>query len=302
MSRSGKLFEQLVKTIQETVKDSRNTIVQTNVKLKNTANVNREIDVLVTTVENGRPIMIAFECKDFSISKKKVDVQVLDAMYGKCSLLPQIDKMVVVSRTGFTPNAHKIAVHYGIELSTFEDLSLDKVFDCDNPLMRVAPLFNLKKFVFKSRFNVQNSDFDINLSGDVNCEVIRDIAEECLHSVSEDKRVELLLKYIDNGRHPFEETIVFKHTKDSICFNINGTQNILIDYIAITVDVWFEEERFKLTQHSETKSDGNTVNVKHYRCSTGVEVEEIATTNNHYMLYIKDEDDTLRQFNISSRE
>ena len=51
MAKQGKILEQLVKAIQETIKDSPNTIVSSNVKLTDINEVQREIDVLVETIQ-----------------------------------------------------------------------------------------------------------------------------------------------------------------------------------------------------------------------------------------------------------
>ena len=45
MAKQGSSLEQLVKAIQTTIKDSPNTIVQTNIKIEDTNGIKREIDV-----------------------------------------------------------------------------------------------------------------------------------------------------------------------------------------------------------------------------------------------------------------
>ena len=68
MAKSGTELEQLVKAIQETIKDHHNITIRTNVKLEDKNGIKREIDVLVEDYNISPCYRIAFECKDY---KKK---------------------------------------------------------------------------------------------------------------------------------------------------------------------------------------------------------------------------------------
>ena len=109
------------------------------------------------------------------------------------------------------------------------------------------------------------------------------------------------MKYIRNDRKPFEETINFRKKTNDITVKIANICDCEIEYIAITSDIRFDEEKYKLASMETSSINGNDVNIKHYQCSTGNMVEEIAT-NNTLMLYIKDGDDSLRRFNVSHIE
>lgn len=98
MAKQGKILEQLVKAIQETIKDSPNTIVSSNVKLTDINEVQREIDVLVETIVNQMPIRIAFECKDYN---RPVDIKIVDGFISKCADIPSINSKVIVATKGF---------------------------------------------------------------------------------------------------------------------------------------------------------------------------------------------------------
>ena len=301
MAKRGKALEQLIMAIQDTIKDCPNTTIQTNVLLKNSLGIDREVDILVTEQHTDRTINIAYECKDYTSSNKKVDIQVLDAMFGKYSLMPNIDRKVLVSRTGFTANVHKLAPILGIELHSLNKIAVKEILNNGNHPCRITPLFELKAITLVTSIETQDTHININIKGDINDEVLREVASHCFCSLSEERRVELMMKYIRNDRKPFEETINFRKKTNDITVKIAHIGECGIEYIAITSAVWFDEDEYKLVSMETSSIDGDEVNIKHHQCSTGNMVEEIAT-NNTFMLYIKDGDDSLRRFNVSHIE
>ena len=301
MAKRGKALEQLIMAIQDTIKDCPNTTIQTNVLLRNSLGVYREVDILVTEQHTDRTINIAYECKDYTSSNKKVDIQVLDAMFGKYSLMPTIDRKVLVSRTGFTASAYKMAPILGLELHSLDKTSIEETLNSDNHLRMITPLFELKAIELVTWLDASDARVNINIKGNINDEVLRDLASQCFRSLSEQRRVELMMKYIRNDRQPFEETINFRKKTNDITVDIANLGEREIEYIAITSDVWFDEDEYKLVSMETSSINGDGVKIRHYQCSTGYMVEEIATNEKH-MLYIKDTDDSLRRFNVSHIE
>lgn len=76
----------------------------------------REIDVLVTTNTAGYEVRIGIEVVD---RKRPMGTPWVESMHAKCSNLP-VDKLVLVSRSGFTRPAQSKARFYGIETLTVE--------------------------------------------------------------------------------------------------------------------------------------------------------------------------------------
>ena len=124
--KTGKTLEQLVKAIQETVKDSPNTKVYVRKKIKNIMGRNREFDVIVETIVNQFPIMIAFECKDYS---SPVSMEKIDAFNTKCMYVPQINKKIMVSTTGYQSGAVEMAGSLGIDLRTLDTVSIEEIIE-----------------------------------------------------------------------------------------------------------------------------------------------------------------------------
>jgi hypothetical protein len=74
----------------------------------------REIDVCVEGERDGAPFLIGIECRAW---KRAQSVGFVEEMYGKHSHLPT-SELVLVSSSGFTPQALKLAEHYGIKAIT----------------------------------------------------------------------------------------------------------------------------------------------------------------------------------------
>lgn len=77
----------------------------------------REVDIVIEGAAAGYPILICIECCD---SNRTATVEWVDEMLGKHTNLPT-DKLVLVSRSGFTDAAEKKARHGGAESLTFEE-------------------------------------------------------------------------------------------------------------------------------------------------------------------------------------
>lgn len=132
MAKRGKSFEQLVAAIQDTVKNCPHTIVQTNVKIKDTNDVYREIDVLVIDRSSFPSKQIAFECKEYA---EPVGITLIDEIIGKFVDLPTIDKKIMVTSTGYTLGAKKKATNNGIDLFLIKDVPLDAILLTGKPCL-----------------------------------------------------------------------------------------------------------------------------------------------------------------------
>lgn len=90
---------------------------------QNTCLAGNQIDLLLREkTPSGMPIRIAVECKAFS---RPVGIDVVNAQAGLAILLRQrglIDRTILVSKVGFTPQARDAALTHGIELLELADL------------------------------------------------------------------------------------------------------------------------------------------------------------------------------------
>jgi len=141
---NGKELESLVRLIQETLKDSPNTVIYSNLKLPNKSGRKREFDILIETKVNNLILKIAIECKDY---KKPVSVEKIEAFQGKCERIPDINKKVFVSSKGYQIDAVNAAKEFGIDLYKIEDIDSSTVTNWF-PIKQLGLQIFLKDFQF----------------------------------------------------------------------------------------------------------------------------------------------------------
>ena len=242
MAKKGAVLEQLVALIQETLKDRQNTTVQTNVRVVDNTNIRREIDVLVSTVVQGLPYVIAFECKDYS--KKSVDIQAVDSFIGKCKYLPCVHRKVMVSSSGFSNNARNRAQAEDIILCSIEELPLDKMFSDTkvyNPIIHIEfceGIINLSADFKEDLDSIEC--FDCYLS-DGN--VFYDFRKETIRRLCEFKtRMLLVSAFLKHGKKPFNVNAKF-HFDSSVLYLLNRDEKrVWVDEVIIPVKIDFELE------------------------------------------------------------
>ncbi len=78
----------------------------------------REVDVCIEGQVGGQPVMICVECRDH---KHPADVTWVEAIKGKHERLPT-NALLLASRSGFTPEARRVAAAYSIETFALEDI------------------------------------------------------------------------------------------------------------------------------------------------------------------------------------
>lgn len=134
MSNNGHQLEKTIRLIQETFKDSENTMIYSNYKIPNESGNKREIDILIVSKINDFEIYIAIECKDYN---KKIPVEKIEAFQSKCDRIKKINKKIFVSSKGFQSEAINSANYYGIELFTAEELT-------SHALLNLIPIKQIK--------------------------------------------------------------------------------------------------------------------------------------------------------------
>ena len=149
VKQKGKLFELLIGRIEEAKKSDPVLKVEVDKNLKNTEDQNRQFDVILTSKLNGHDFCIAIECKEYT---DPIDVTKLEAYKSKCERVPQINKMVFASISGYTKGAKLAAKTYGIELINIQELETADVFSWTIPIK-----FSLqKRFIILTKVVARN--------------------------------------------------------------------------------------------------------------------------------------------------
>lgn len=124
MERPGKHLEDVVALIQDSLKNTKDTIVETNVKLRNRKGRLREFDVVIKTRVIDFEIVIVIECKDH---KRPISASLIESFYGKCDRVDNIHKKVFVSSSGYQADALNAADDCKITLLRLEELSSEEI-------------------------------------------------------------------------------------------------------------------------------------------------------------------------------
>lgn len=124
MKKKGKDLENIIRLIEESLKDSSQTKVYSNHKIKNASDRYREFDVFIESKVSGHDIKIAIECKDYNTA---VSVEKIEAFETKCNRIKSINKKVFVSSNGFQVDAINAAKELGIELQTASKLEPNQI-------------------------------------------------------------------------------------------------------------------------------------------------------------------------------
>ena len=120
----GKKLEQLVRFVQETLKNVPDTEIFSNYKIENISGRKREIDVFIKSQINGMDIKIAIECKDY---KNAIPVEKIEVFNSKCQRINGISKKIFVATNGYQADAIEAARDFDIELYNLIDISKKQI-------------------------------------------------------------------------------------------------------------------------------------------------------------------------------
>lgn len=236
MGKKGKPLEQAVKIIQKALKDKPNTKVLVNEYLINVAGEKREFDVVIIHQENGNEKIVAIECKEY---KNKVPVKEVEAYFGKCYRVPQIDKKIMVSVKGFQSGAISAAKDFGIDIYTLDELNVSEVINWAMEVINKVIPVTLRFFFRKLVFVTEDYTQEVNpyLFGVTNPQITYLISDyvlqglyPVLHELRENQTVEVTIPF--EGKTPLKS--LNDSSKDSILKEIIiwfVPTKELIDYI-----------------------------------------------------------------------
>ncbi|CAL65857.1 restriction endonuclease [Christiangramia forsetii] len=150
MNKKGKILEDTIRLIQESLISTPNTKVFQNYLIKNESGQKREIDILISSNINSFELKIAIECKNFN---KKVPVKEIEAFQSKCERIKDIHKKVFVSSLGYQKDAIQAANFFGIELQTADRLDKESIrnwFNIKQIKLEILPKFDAPELIIDS--------------------------------------------------------------------------------------------------------------------------------------------------------
>lgn len=258
----GKALERLVAMIQEHLKNLPEVTVTQNAILQNRSGNKREVDVFVKANVNGEEIGIAFECKDY---KKNVNIQIIDSFVTKCSELPQVNKGIIVTTSGFTVGAQREAAAHNIGLYLIDDLPLSEILSEYN-LYAARVKVTTQKISFHSNAIVDDIPsgtiflircLDDNKTVDVLNSIINTIYNTDLY-------LKLAATFMASGKTGYQTTLRFSPNR-RIYMDVSG-EKYEIEYmdVVVTVDVNMDQCRISSQKKYANLNDKNPVLISEY--------------------------------------
>jgi hypothetical protein len=145
-------FQQLIFVIENKLAGSNVTVTETKEFIDVKTGQLREIDIVIDAEIGGRPIAIAVECRSH---KRKQSVGWIEELRGKYIDIPEINKVVVVSKSGFHKPALIKAKQFGWEALTLNEakdldweselqsaISMTIIADCDPKIENIFLISN----------------------------------------------------------------------------------------------------------------------------------------------------------------
>ena len=122
MPKRSNGFQRLIRRIYSSIKPKGATLTESALLKDSDADTEREVDVLIELQVADAVVRIGIECRDHA---RAADVQWIDLVIGKYQRLP-VDRIIAVSRSGFTKGASGKAKANRIETRTLrEALDID---------------------------------------------------------------------------------------------------------------------------------------------------------------------------------
>jgi hypothetical protein len=112
-------FQQLIFVIENKLAGSDATVTESSERIDVVTGQKREIDILIEAKISEIPIAIAIECRDHK--NRKQTVTWIEELNGKYKDIPAIDKVIAVSKSGFSQAALAKAKQYGLEALTLTE-------------------------------------------------------------------------------------------------------------------------------------------------------------------------------------
>lgn len=292
MKNNGKKLERIVKLIQETFKDSSNTIIKSNFKIENISGRKREIDIYIESKINEFVIKIAIECKEYS---SPVSVEKIEAFNSKCLRIPGINKKVFVSQSGYQVDAINAARDFGIEIYDVKSIDTEIVLSW-LPIKQLGLRFEILDYTL----SVESLEFTgvsyVNENQIYFSELDSKDINQFVTSVIIEKREEIweinLYDFMRNHKEALNKKI-----KSDFQIDLKGAyiineknQKVVITQIIGNIESWLVESYSKIIEsHSFGLSKKDAV-ANQVTIDIGTKLKsEIVFTKDNYKMFVTNE-------------
>ena len=117
MPKRSNDFQRLVYLVRTSLATGA-TVTESKLLRDHVTRTKREVDVCIEALVGGQPVLLCIECRDH---KRPADVGWVEALKAKHERL-NTNALLLVSRTGFTPEARRVAAEYRIQTVELQDI------------------------------------------------------------------------------------------------------------------------------------------------------------------------------------
>lgn len=255
---TGRSFEFLTGIINQAL-IGQDAIVIRNHRMVNDCGLDREIDVYIETIDKK----IAIKCKDWRYKKNSIKIDLIDAFYGKTSLLTSIDRKIFVARGRYQSGAKILARYLGIELYTLDEVDENLVLDWID--IKLSWKIRVERSIFQTGLQVEHNNqkiWIINVESDTYLEVENEgsftlgyIIKNNLAAYYE-KEENFCLEMQHKGHFKFWQENLFPTEGKIIIYNYNNQNFKVLSLRCICV---YELEMYSVEQHNSWEYTDGTV-------------------------------------------
>lgn len=248
MSKQTNAFQKVILYVHKKLEGEKAVVKESALVSENDVEgkIQREIDVLIEKVIDGKIFRIAIECRDRQI---KDDIQWVDSLIGKYKNL-DINKVIAVSNMGYSRSAQLKAKACEIELRSLDEVLM---MDLRHEFRRLGIATVAHTYKLKSFSCELNPKTTPNLNWKVFYEnkhegSLNELFQFCYEEITQKK----IMAYVDSNfreilpnRDDFNKTIVLEHKlpiKDLIVEASNGELHEVLSVSFLVLGVPIVEE------------------------------------------------------------
>lgn len=245
MKRKGKELEELITRIEKITNPIDAEIKSPDYIKDKITGTQREVDISIRSNVGLSPILIIIECRDRSRAQ---DTTWVEQLYTK-SLLVGANKVIAVSKNGFTKPCKKVAKFFEIETRELNDISISDIEGWFAPDFKGFRLINRK-------VNILENIYFIDIPSGQEFKEKFDIKDKVFYVGKENKFVSLW-ELMNLGLNLYKKQNPLKEdgTKEFIEFKIDlepSEMNVTLKLKDLTISV--KGIKFKIETWLETES------------------------------------------------
>jgi hypothetical protein len=269
-TKNWRNLELLVEKIEKSFLSDNAIIKSPDYLLDKVTNELREVDISIRNFVGTSNLLVAIECRHRGT---KQDVRWIEEIKTKHENLGA-NKIIAVSKNGFTSQAIIKAKFFGIELRTFEEITPEIIQSWDDQLIIETHTVYYK--LINLRYCFESAIEGIQPIIDMEAWNVNPCATKILEINKQAQTTDSIIDYNELGEF-LRKNPNQKEVKQTITFNGNATTQtnhgvVKVLQIDLTVSAWIEKEKLTTTDihHYKNIISGEVHKAAYYKMGDGI--------------------------------